>query len=234
MVGSTWYHSVGVYDGSYLRIYKNGSEENNIAYSLGSWDSDGDFQVGTRNGGQYFNGLIDEVRVAALARDACWIGTEYNNQSNSGTFITLEATGQNPAPTAVKLISFTASEYSSGVLLRWHTGHEVRNLGFHVYREENGQLTRLTPEPVAGSAFLAGKGRTPTAGHSYSWWDASLSPQTSSLKYWLKDIDLNGTHTMHGPVTPILSREPLPAKFKRELLTERGMRLQEKYRDRVA
>src|SRR4030042_6028436 len=36
---------------------------------------------------------------------------------------------------------------------------------------------------------------------------------------------------MHGPVTPILSGEPLPAKFKPELLSERGIRLQESYRD---
>jgi hypothetical protein len=32
-------------------------------------------------------------------------------------------------------------------------------------------------------------------------------------------------------VTPIFSREPLPAKFKPELLSERGMKLQEKYWD---
>jgi hypothetical protein len=36
---------------------------------------------------------------------------------------------------------------------------------------------------------------------------------------------------MHGPVTPVLSREPLPEKLRPELLSERGMRLQERYRD---
>jgi hypothetical protein len=55
--------------------------------------------------------------------------------------------------------------------------------------------------------------------------DGVISP----VRYWLKDIDLNGTHTMHGPVTPMISREPIPDKLRPELLSERGMRLQERY-----
>ena len=137
-------------------------------------------------------------------------------------------------PTAVKLESFTASMHEAGVLLKWWTGYEVDNLGFHVYREENGELVRLTPEPVAGSALLAGRGIRLGAGHSYFWWDMSLlSPQPSYLgtvQYWLKDIDLNGKETMHGPVTPVVSGEPLPRKFRPELLSELGMRLEERYR----
>jgi len=151
--------------------------------------------------------------------------------------------------TAVTLTNFTATQYEEGVLLRWKTGYEVNNLGFHIYREEGGQLYRLTPEPVAGSALLAGSRTALTAGHHYHWWDALLSPQSSSLdhplsnpppsrgrdrvgvRYWLEDIDLNGTHTMHGPVTPVLSHEPLPVQFRPELLSEVGLRLQEKYRD---
>lgn len=85
-------------------------------------------------------------------------------------------------PTAVALISFTATEYSSGILLQWKTGYEVDNLGFHVYREEGGNLYRLTPELVAGSALLAGSGTHLTSGHSYQWWDfSSLSPHHSVL-----------------------------------------------------
>jgi len=139
------------------------------------------------------------------------------------------------SPTAVALTSFTAAEYPGGVLLRWKTGYEVNNLGFHVYREENGKRVRLTPEPVAGSALLAGPRTAMTAGHHYSWWDTSsldTRPSTlATLRYWLKDIDLNGTHTMHGPVTPVFSKEPLPEKFRPELLSEIGMRLQERYRN---
>ena len=131
----------------------------------------------------FWDGEIDEVRISTNARDNCWIQTGYNNMSTPGAFITLGTEGA-AAPTAVTLKSFTATQYSEGILLRWKTGYEVNNLGFHVYREENGQLVRLTPEPVAGSAFLAGKGTLLTAGHHYHWWDAqhsTLGPRHSPL-----------------------------------------------------
>jgi hypothetical protein len=63
---------------------------------------------------------------------------------------------------------------------------------------------------------------------------SSLVPQPSSLspvKYWLEDIDLNGTRTWHGPVTPVLSREALPKILKPELLSELSRRLNQKYDD---
>jgi hypothetical protein len=195
-------------------------------------------RIGTRYGtplNRLFNGILDEIRISDRDRGACWIGTEFNNQSlPPGTYYNLgsEEGPAPPVPTAVTLKCIEAVAYNEGVLLKWKTSYEVNNLGFHVYREENGQLIRLTPEPVAGSAFLAGKGTSLTAGRHYHWWDASLSPQSSSLgtaKYWLKDIDLKGKQTMHGPVTPVISREPLPAKYKPELLSEIGWRLQEKY-----
>lgn len=104
------------------------------------------------------------------------------------------------APTEVKLSSFTASQTNGGVRLNWETGYEVDNLGYNVYREDNGQRVLLNPSLIAGSAFIAG---TPlTAGFSYHWFD----PQgTADSLYYLEDIDLNGTHTMHGPITPVAS-----------------------------
>ncbi len=40
-------------------------------------------------GSRFFNGLIDEARIASVARSADWLNTEYNNQSAPGTFETL-------------------------------------------------------------------------------------------------------------------------------------------------
>ena len=496
MLASTWYHIVGVYDGTNLRMYKNGVEDNpQVAYALGSWNSDGDFIVGSRlPNADFFNGVIDEVRVSAAARDACWIGTEYNNQSTPGMVVTagsgmavrtgsytgdgfdnkqitglgfkpdiviikgnvaqdpvcttssmpaysakalgstaaalvantikslgvdgftlgtdarvnssaacggactyywvaFEAgagelkvgsyqgtgaarsitgvgfqpdwvvvmssaanfsrhrsstmtttayfhdwendstgitalgidgfsvdtdatvntngttyhyfafktvpgkmnvgsyTGNAPTddrnitgvgfqpeyvlvrnstlgngqrsvarpaslsgdssvnfglipnesnhiqalltdgfqvgnsnrvnlsgltynwvafgpsaspgieqavgPTAVKLISFTATEYSGGVLLDWQTGYEVDNLGFHVYREAGRERVQITPSLIAGSALFAGVGTPLTAGRSYSWWDAS---PVAGASYWLEEWELSGEKRWHGPV----------------------------------
>jgi hypothetical protein len=107
-------------------------------------------------------------------------------------------------PTAVKLKSFTATMTDHGVALRWRTGHEVRNLGFHVYREEAGQLLRLTPAPIAGSALLTGAHTRLTAGHTYMWADPS---GMAGSQYWLEDLDLNGIRTAHGPVSAVWTEE---------------------------
>jgi len=145
--------------------------------------------------------------------------------------------------TRVILTSFTALQGDEGILLEWSTGQEVDNLGFHVYREENGSFTRLTPQLIAGSAFRAGA-RTVTAGFSYSWLDSSalstqpsvpppspsrpegegrgggaFSPPSSALKYWIEDLDLKGKRTWHGPVSPTLSDQPLSKKTQSALLS---------------
>ncbi len=104
------------------------------------------------------------------------------------------------AVTAVKLSSFTANQASGGTQLRWQTGFEVDNLGFNVYREQGGKRTRLNPSIIAGSALLAGHGTRLTAGQSYSWFDRA--GQKGSVQYWLEDIDLDGTRTLHGPLVP--------------------------------
>jgi hypothetical protein len=88
--------------------------------------------------------------------------------------------------TVVGLSSFTARTDGEHVALEWKTGYEVDNLGFHIYREENGELFRVTPELVAGSAFLTGTGTPLTAGRSYTWIDTSgfgsPSPTPSPLE----------------------------------------------------
>jgi Peptidase family C25 len=136
-------------------------------------------------------------------------------------------------PTAVKLVSFAATRHGAGALLTWKTGFEVNNLGFHVYREVNGELVRLTPDVIAGSALLAGSGTSLGAGRSYQWWDiSSVSSQPSGVgteRYWIEDMDLNGKRTWHGPVVPFVTGKPLPKTVKPEFLSDFGTRLEEKY-----
>jgi hypothetical protein len=106
------------------------------------------------------------------------------------------------APTAVELASFDAMQAGKGVTLRWKTGYEVDNLGFNVYREQGGKRKLLNPSVIAGSALMAGQGTRLTAGESYAWLDRSANGKESAV-YWLEDIDLDGSRTMHGPISPI-------------------------------
>lgn len=86
-------HYVGTYNGSDIKIYKNGFLENstnlignvptNIHQPLviGRW-------YGNYNG-YYFDGIIDEVRISKVARSAGWINTSYMNQQDPQSFITM-------------------------------------------------------------------------------------------------------------------------------------------------
>jgi uncharacterized repeat protein (TIGR01451 family) len=116
-----------------------------------------------------------------------------NLTNNSSTAITTIQ-----SPTAVQLTSFQAqTRPGGGVLLEWQTREETRNLGFHVYREDAEGRHRIDPSMIAGSALFMRGGRPQHRAKTYQWIDAQGGSQSA---YWLEDLDVNGTHTMHGPV----------------------------------
>ncbi len=115
-----------------------------------------------------------------------------------GPICELAATEGTLSPTAVDSVDLTATAYQDGVRLEWKTGYETNNLGFNIYREENGQRTLINDSIVAGSALMAGAGTQINAGMHYSWWD-SVDGEKDNLRYWIEDVDLDGAVQMHGP-----------------------------------
>jgi len=153
--------------------------------------------------------------------------------------------GAPQAPTAVKLTGFTATRNGDEVMLQWRTGYEARNLGYNIYREENGKRVAITPSLVAGSALLAGRQTRLTSGLTYTWYDqlgersavsnqrsavsnqrSAVGSQRTGVTYWLEDVDLNGTRTLHGPIaTTAVETLPRAGKWARaDLLSEVGRR----------
>jgi uncharacterized repeat protein (TIGR01451 family) len=121
-----------------------------------------------------------------------------NNTSTVNSSIT--------SPTAVELDQFTAQlRAGGGVLIQWRTREETRNLGFHVYREDATGRHQLDPSLIAGSALFFRGGLPQHRARTYAW----IDPQGGAgASYWLEDVDLNGTITEHGPVSPeVVSRE---------------------------
>jgi hypothetical protein len=103
--------------------------------------------------------------------------------------------------TAATVESFTAiSDGDRRVSLQWRTAHEVDNLGFHIYREQDGERTRVNRQMIAGSALLVGAETTLRAGRSYTWRDDSRQA-AEDARYWLEAIDLKGQYTWHGPAS---------------------------------
>ncbi len=108
------------------------------------------------------------------------------------------------SPTRITLQSFSAhlATGKSGlnrIVLTWKTGGEAHNLGFNLYREQNGNRVRVNPSMIAGSALLMSGALPKHSGRRYAWLDPSAEVEGAS--YWLEDIDVNGTRTMHGPIT---------------------------------
>ena len=151
-----------------------------------------------------WGGELDELRISDTPRGACWVDGQFETTNAPGDigapdFYTVGI--EDPSPlTFADVTTFTAEMSSEGGLrLHWRTNDEVNNLGFHLYREENGKRVRVTPEMVAGSALFAGAGTRLTSGHSYGWWDRQ---GRASDQYWLEDVDLDGTRSWNGPVSP--------------------------------
>ena len=133
---------------------------------------------------------------ATLSSNTATVATtssDPNLTNNSSTAITTIQ-----SPTAVELTSFQAQSRSGGgVLLEWKTREESRNLGFHLYREDAQGRVRIDPSLIAGSALFMRGGLPQHRAKTYQWIDAQGGPQSA---YWLEDVDLNGTRTMHGPI----------------------------------
>jgi len=99
--------------------------------------------------------------------------------------------------TAVKLMSFEAVGADGAVDLRWQTGSELNNLGFHLHRSTsaNGSYARIT------STVIPGLGSSPV-GASYSYRDMGLRNGTRYF-YRLEDVDTSSKTTSHGPVSAV-------------------------------
>lgn len=143
--------------------------------------------------------------------------TDNGNNTNWTIFSTC-------AVNAARLIEFSATRYEQGaVSIQWQTGFEVDNLGYNLYREAGGKRARVNPQMIAGSALLAGPGVTLAAGRSYNWPDQDR--KDSDIYYWLEEVDLNGTSTWHGPISPGRAepdQEPPSGKGYAMLLSDVG------------
>lgn len=86
---------VATYDGTTARQYVDGVADGTNAAFGGNLNSAAGIGIvlgdAAGTGGQNFVGIIDEAKQVNVARSADWVVTEFNNQSNPGTFATLGA-----------------------------------------------------------------------------------------------------------------------------------------------
>ncbi len=97
--------------------------------------------------------------------------------------------------TAIELSGFEAIPGNNQVILNWSTETENDNAGFNIYRAESeaGEYIKIN------NSLIPAKGSS-TEGASYQFVDTDVQNR-KTYYYKLEDIDLNGTATMHGPVS---------------------------------
>ena len=167
----SWTHLAVTYDGATLRLYLNGDEVAEAPQTGAIVSSTHPLELGGDSiYGQYFHGLIDEVRVYNVARSAAEIQTDMSTPIVSGT-----STDSTP-PSAPGTLTATASA-ATRVDLAW--GASTDNVGVTGY-----QLERCEGEGCSDFTQIA----TPT-GTSYT--DASVSASTS-YSYRVRAIDAAG------------------------------------------
>ncbi|MDT8381834.1 MAG: hypothetical protein RQ728_06215, partial [Brevefilum sp.] len=92
-------------------------------------------------------------------------------------------------PTAVDLLSFTATGVAGGIRLDWTTEMETDNLGFNLYRAPSlhAPRTKINDELIPG---------TPGGmGAEYSYTDEVNS--RNLFFYWIESVDIYGNAELH-------------------------------------
>jgi hypothetical protein len=86
-----WYHMTGVYDGASLRVYLDGALESSVSKTGSILSTLEPLVIGRRalDDNRFFPGVLDEVRVAAVARSPAWIAAQYRSMTDA--FVTYGA-----------------------------------------------------------------------------------------------------------------------------------------------
>jgi fibronectin type 3 domain-containing protein len=152
LAANTWYHLVGTYDGDTLRAYVNGvlMTANTAPSGNPSFESL-PLEIGAHAGApQYFNGVVDDVRIYRRALSAAEI-----------------AALAQPDPTPPSAVTLTANTVGQAVSLSWTAATDPES-GIGGYRIFRGTV-------AGGSKALI----TSVSGATLSYLDGSTGPATT-------------------------------------------------------
>ena len=93
-IAHKWYHVVGTYDGSNVKIYVNGTLENTVAYTSTPLSTASNFQIGRWYGNYndyYTNGVIDQVRIFDSAPTQTEVTALYNESAANNNTLNFPA-----------------------------------------------------------------------------------------------------------------------------------------------
>ncbi|MHC4544674.1 MAG: DUF2341 domain-containing protein, partial [Planctomycetota bacterium] len=137
-LADTWYHMVGVYNGSNAKIYRNGTEVGSLVASGSIVSSASDVVIG---GNQAFDGPIDEARISNIVRSPDWIATSYNNQNNPSNFYNV---GNEEEVVGVSLAEHAAGQESD----QFGSTGTVTGAELFAFKFTNTEVSQVTVDSV--------------------------------------------------------------------------------------
>ena len=145
-----WTHLAATFDGTTERLYVNGTQVSSLAVSGSILTSSSPLKIGGNAiWGEWFNGLIDEVRVYNRALTAAQIQTDMNTSISPPDAVAPSAPG-----------TLTAVGSTGKVTLSW--GGATDNVGVARYDVYRGTSTGFTPSSANRIAQPTGTSYTDT------------------------------------------------------------------------
>ncbi len=211
-VGGEWDYGT---DGGQISVNVNSSNGSCDGCQLGfwiDWNDDGDFSDA---GESYVEPVVFGPQTLAFdipvgaksngvyARFRLYAGNYVGAIKSYGLVVNGEVEDYYFAvPTAVELLSFTATAERKAIVLTWETASEINNLGFNLYRARkiDGERIRINAELIPtlvppGSNY----------GAVYEYPDTTLKGN-KTLYYWLEAINIHGTNDLYGPIEASAAR----------------------------
>jgi hypothetical protein len=138
-----WSFLTETYDGTAIRLYVNGVQVSSLALSGKLKTSTNQLQIGGDSiYGQYFKGLIDNIRIYNVALTPSEIQADMNTPSAAGT----------PPPTAPANLTATAS--GSTITLNWAGSSDAIGVSnYLVEREASGSTSFVQIGSTTGTTF---------------------------------------------------------------------------------
>ena len=190
--GRIWAHYTS--DPSDVNSY-SGSASGNNTYSSGIGWEQLSYSWTYANSGDD-EGFVVEARIYSSAGESLiYIDNAYISTTSS-TAVIHNAAGGVP----VELTSFISDVGEGVVTLTWSTASESDNMGFNILR-----AVGASARTVLNGELIPGAGTTLNA-CTYEFVDSDVSPSTT-YRYWLEQVDYQGTSEVYGPVVASVPAE---------------------------